>query len=219
MDNSFDSLARQYTLSSLSEDQVDKSPLVQLSLWISDAVGADCPEPTAMVLSTCGKDLRPSSRVVLLKGLDVNGITFYTNYDSRKGLQLLDNPQASLLYFWPDLERQVRVEGLTGKVTPEESDAYFKTRAEASRVSASISPQSREIPGREWLEERIKAHISGISGQGSGSGGIGNRPANWGGYILAPVFFEFWQGREDRLHDRIIYRLIAGRWKISRLAP
>lgn len=208
MENSFHSIRKQYERGKLRESQVDTDPLRQLGLWLSDAILAECPEPTAMILSTAGKDLKPSSRIVLMKGLDEHGITFFTNYESRKGQQLQDNPQASILFFWTELERQVRIEGTVGKVSEEESDAYFASRPEASKISAFISPQSREIPGREWLEE-----------QGSRLQEEGGRPAYWGGYRFCPDYFEFWQGREDRLHDRIIYRQIESGWKISRLAP
>lgn len=213
MGNPFHSIRKQYERGKLQESQVDTDPMSQLGLWLSDAILAECPEPTAMMLSTTGKDLKPSSRIVLMKGLDENGITFFTNYESRKGQQLQDNPQASMLFFWPDLERQVRIEGTVDKVSEEESDIYFASRPEASRISATISPQSQEIPGREWLEERQQVAI------GSRQSAAGSRPVSWGGYRLSPGYFEFWQGRGDRLHDRIIYRQIESGWKISRLAP
>jgi pyridoxamine 5'-phosphate oxidase len=196
-----------------------------------------------MILSTCGKDLRPSSRVVLMKGLDETGVVFFTHYDSRKGLQLKENPQASLLFFWPQLERQVRLEGSVYKTSEKESDDYFATRPEASRISASVSPQSREIPGREWLVERWREAV------GSGQARVGthtcvsagvsethvcvptgvpetqlcvsaiSRPKDWGGYRLVPDYLEFWQGREDRLHDRIAFKRMESGWRIFRLAP
>jgi pyridoxamine 5'-phosphate oxidase len=148
-----------------------------------------------------------------MKNLDENGITFFTNYESRKGQQLQDNPQASLLFFWSDIERQVRIEGMVGKVSKEESDAYFATRPEASRISATISPQSQEIQGREWLEERRQLAA------GSMKLAVISRPVGWGGYRLSPDYFEFWQGRGDRLHDRIAYRHADSDWRIFRLAP
>ena len=205
MEKPLHSIRKQYSRYVLHESQVDNDPLKQMQVWLSDAISAECPEPTAMVLSTAGEDNRPSSRVVLMKELDQSGVAFFTNYDSRKGLQLSENPYASVLFFWPEVERQVRIEGVVHKIPAGESDRYFASRPEASRISAIISPQSREIPNREWLEQQ---HALAM-----------NRPSNWGGYLLAPDYFEFWQGREDRLHDRIIYRKIGSDWKISRLAP
>ncbi|TSA38294.1 MAG: pyridoxamine 5'-phosphate oxidase [Porphyromonadaceae bacterium] len=228
MDKSFHSVRKQFVKSVLRESQVDKDPLLQLELWLTDAINSECPEPTAMVLSTAGIDLKPSSRVVLMKDLDVQGITFFTNYESRKGQQLRDNPHASLVFFWPRLERQVRIEGTVSKVTEEESDAYFASRPEASQISAIISPQSREIPSREWLEKRwqsavgskqsaVETHI--YVSVGSRQLAAGSRPSNWGGYRLVPDYFEFWQGRAERLHDRLIYQPDESGWRIFRLAP
>ncbi len=205
MEKPFHSIRQQYSKHALYESQVDHDPLKQMHVWLDDAISAECPEPTAMVLSTAGQDNRPSSRVVLMKELDEKGITFFTNYHSRKGLELSENPFASILFFWPAVERQVRIEGVVSKIPEGESDIYFATRPEASRISAIISPQSREIPNREWLEQQ--------------RGLTTNRPSNWGGYRLVPDYFEFWQGRENRLHDRIVYRKTGSDWKISRLAP
>jgi pyridoxamine 5'-phosphate oxidase len=225
MNKLYHSVRTQYKKGILLESQVNSDPLAQLRIWLTDAMQAEIPEPTAMALSTAGKDLRPSSRMVLLKDLDDKGITFFSNYESRKGNQLSDNPLASLLFFWPSLERQVRIEGSVTRVSPEESDIYFASRPEASRISASISPQSREIPNREWLEQKWSEALdnrqkSAASKHAAVGGGYGDaRPAYWGGYRLIPDYFEFWRGREDRLHDRIIYRSIDPGWKISRLAP
>jgi len=193
------------------ENEVNNDPIKQMQQWISDAINSGVPEPTAMVLSTVGDDLRPSSRVVLLKGLDDGGIRFFTNYESRKGQQMLKNPGVSLLFFWPDLERQVRVEGKVSKLSVEESDIYFDSRPEASRISAVISPQSRQIPNREWLDNR--AEMARLDKT------VLFRPPEWGGYIVMPEYFEFWQGRENRLHDRIVYLPDNSTWKISRLSP
>lgn len=210
MKKSFHSHRQQYAKGVLHESHLDSDPAVQLDRWLSDALDSDCPEPLAMILSTADTHSRPSSRVVLMKTLDERGIGFFSNYESRKGRQLLDNPQASLLFFWPELERQVRVEGSVMRVSENESDAYFDSRPEASRISAVLSPQSREIPDRKWLEDQRDLIVQ--------SARI-TRPPNWGGYRLIPDYFEFWQGREDRLHDRIAFRLTESGWEISRLAP
>ena len=230
MQNPFHSIRQQYTRGTLSEEQVDRDPVKQLELWIKEAMEAECPEPTAMILSTTGTDLRPSSRVVLMKGLDEHGITFFTNYDSRKGHQLASNPYASLLFFWPDLERQVRIEGTVERVSKMESDNYYDSRPEQSRISAAVSPQSQEISSRRWLEEEIKAQGSRLEAQvkaqgsrfkaqGKDEGVSIERPENWGGYRLILEYFEFWQGGADRLHDRIIYIRTGSEWRIARLAP
>ncbi len=225
MNNPFHSIRKQYTRGELLESQVDKDPLRQLDFWLADALGADCPEPTAMMLSTVGPDGRPSSRVVLMKGLDAEGIRFFTNYSSRKGRQLSSNPYASLLFFWPELERQVRIEGKVIKVSEEESDVYFDSRPAASRLSAAVSPQSEEITDRGELERLIKAEGRrqraeiGNKEEEIGEGVHIKRPEGWGGYLLVPDYFEFWQGRADRLHDRIIFKQVAGGWHIGRLAP
>jgi pyridoxamine 5'-phosphate oxidase len=211
MESPLHSIRKQYNKGKLLENEVDKDPLKQLEFWIADAINAGVPEPTAMVLSTVGDDLRPSSRVVLLKGLDEGGIRFFTNYESRKGQQMLKNPMVSVLFFWPDLERQIRVEGTVSKLSSEESDVYFNSRPEASRISAVVSPQSRQIPNREWLENR--ADIARLDKT------VLLRPSDWGGYIVIPEYFEFWQGREDRMHDRIVYLPDNATWEISRLSP
>ncbi|MFA6483816.1 MAG: pyridoxal 5'-phosphate synthase, partial [Bacteroidales bacterium] len=246
MENSFHSIRKQYIRGSLDESLVNPDPLVQLHEWVSEAIRAECPEPTAMVLSTSGKNLKPSSRVVLMKGLDQDGLTFFTNYESRKGQQLADNPQAALLFFWPDLERQVRVEGFVTRIPEAESDAYFASRPEASRISAVISPQSCEIPNRKWLEDKRQFAVGNRQETDVETDcnlsphavpqlpnvetdcnlplhalppSPAVRPSNWGGYRFTPDYFEFWLGRVDRLHDRIIYRRSENAWKIARLAP
>jgi pyridoxamine 5'-phosphate oxidase len=207
------SIRKQYLKGALLERQMDKDPVVQLGAWLSDAIHEQCPEPTAMALSTVGQDLRPSSRMVLMKHLDEAGITFFTHYDSRKGLQIGQNPHVSLLFFWPQLERQVRIEGMASKVSETESDEYFSSRPEASRISASISPQSQQISGRDWLEERWRVALKTWPTEGV------SRPLNWGGYRVFPDYFEFWQGRPERLHDRIAYQSQDTGWRIFRLAP
>lgn len=214
MERKLHSIRKEYGRGGLNENQMDPDPLVQLDDWLSDAFKSECPEPTAMVLSTAGKDMRISSRVVLMKDLNGQGITFFTNYESRKGRELLENAQASLLFFWPVPGRQVRIEGTVSKVSESDSDSYFHSRPLASRISAAVSPQSSEIPGRAWLEERWQsAQVTNTNDSHP------IRPVNWGGYLVVPDYFEFWQGRESRLHDRIIYRREADGWRISRLAP
>jgi pyridoxamine 5'-phosphate oxidase len=209
MKNPFQNIRKQYAKGILSEGLIDQDPMKQLVTWLTEAINAEVAEPTAMVLSTTGKDLRPSSRVVLLKGVDDDGLVFYSNYESRKGLQMLENPQASLLFFWPNLERQIRIEGSVVIVSASESDQYFDSRPESSRLSAIISPQSRQVPDRSWLENQKRTLPETPL----------TRPAFWGGYRLHPNYFEFWQGREDRLHDRLIHQKTQSGWAVSRLAP
>jgi pyridoxamine 5'-phosphate oxidase len=208
------SIRKDYTRDSLDERGVDADPIAQLGVWLEDAVIADVPEPNAMTLATATPDGHPSARIVLLRGLDRRGLTFYTNYDSRKGDELAANPHAALVFFWPTQERQIRVEGRVDRVPAPESDAYFRSRPAASRLGAWASNQSRVIPGRAPLEARYadleKAHPDGDV----------PRPPHWGGYLLAPTSIEFWQGRPSRLHDRLRYRLVDdGRWVIERLSP
>jgi pyridoxamine 5'-phosphate oxidase len=211
MNRDYRDIRKQYTKGTLDVIVIAADPLDQLDCWMAECVKAGCPEPTAMVLSTVDEELRPSSRVVLMKGIEKGGILFFTNYNSRKGLQLKRNPHASLLFFWPELERQVRVEGKVRKTLASESDAYFNARPLQSRISACISPQSQEIPSREWLLEKLDS-------VGSGEEQV-TRPRHWGGYRFIPEYFEFWQGREDRLHDRVYYRKSGGKWITGRLAP
>jgi pyridoxamine 5'-phosphate oxidase len=207
-------IRREYLRAALTEADVDPDPLRQFERWLSEAIRAELPEPTAMTLATADSDGRPSARIVLLKGASPAGFVFFTNYESRKGDELAVRPDASLLFHWVELERQVRVEGRVAKVAAEESDAYFASRPFLSRVGARASPQSRVIPDRAWLErefaaqERIAAKDASVP-----------RPAQWGGYRLAPTTMEFWQGRSSRLHDRIRYRREDAQWRVERLAP
>ena len=203
-------LRKDYALKTL--EQVDRDPLKQFGVWMVEAIHAQVPEPTAMTLSTIGEDGRPSGRIVLLKGVDPRGFVFYTNYESRKGHDLAAHPVASLTFLWKELERQVRIEGTVEKVSPEESDAYYRTRPIGSRIGAWASPQSAVLPSREWLEERWK-ELAAEHGEDP------PRPPHWGGYRVIPDHLEFWQGRTSRLHDRIVYRHEGSAWKISRLAP
>ena len=203
-------LRKDYALKTL--DHVDRDPLKQLGGCLVVAIHAQVPEPPAMTLSTVGEDGRPSGRIVLLKGVDPRGFVFYTNYESRKGQDLAAHPVASLTFLWKELERQVRIEGAVEKVTPEESDEYYRTRPIGSRIGAWASPQSAVLVSREWLEARWKE-------LGEEYGDDPPRPPHWGGYRVMPEYLEFWQGRTSRLHDRIVYRREGGAWKVSRLAP
>lgn len=206
-------LRRTYVLGSLSETDVAPDPMSQFKRWFDEAVTAKLPEPNAMTLATVGAAGQPSARIVLLKGIDDRGFTFFTNYESRKGLDLAANPRAALLFHWVQLERQVRVEGIVEKVADDESDAYFASRPLGSRVGAWASEQSREVPGRDVLEQRELEYRSKF-------GDNPPRPPHWGGYRLVPTAMEFWQGRPSRLHDRIAYRVQpGGAWQIVRLSP
>ncbi len=208
-------LRQDYQRTALSEADVDRDPTRQFERWLSEAVRAELPEPTAMTLATADDTGRPSARIVLLKAADSEGFVFYTNYESRKGAELAGRAAAALLFHWVELERQVRIEGRVGKVTAGESDAYFASRPLGSRLGAWASPQSRVIADRAWLEQAFAA-----AEQRFGSAGADPpRPPHWGGYRLRPDTIEFWQGRSSRLHDRIRYRRDLGDWRIERLAP
>lgn len=201
-----------YKLATLSEIDVDASPFHQFDRWMRQAIDARLPEPTAMTLATADRDGRPSARIVLLKAFDAAGAVFYTNFASRKGRELAIRPDAALLFYWAELERQVRIEGTVTKVESEEADAYYSSRPFGSRIGAWASPQSEPIASRQALEERVAAFRQRYEDAPV-------RPPHWGGYRLAPVEFEFWQGRSDRLHDRIRYRRQGEEWTIERLAP
>lgn len=206
-------LRLEYSREELSEEQVDRDPFVQFGRWMDEAIAAETPEPTAVCLSTASADGRPSSRMVLLKGYDHDGFVFYTNYNSRKGRELAENPYAALTFFWPELERQVRITGLTHKVTSEESDEYFKSRPYTSRLGAWASKQSETVESKMVvMAEAAKLAIRYPTGNVP-------RPPHWGGYRVAPDEFEFWQGRPSRLHDRIRYLKANDNWEISRLSP
>jgi pyridoxamine 5'-phosphate oxidase len=201
-----------YSKGQLDEKSVDKDPMVQFHLWFEQAIAADVPEPHAMTLATCGADGQPRARVVLLRGAGEYGLVFFTNYDSRKGLDLAENPRAGLCFFWQELERQVRIEGAVEKISEAESDEYFQNRPFDSQIGAWASPQSSVLPDRETLDVLVKRQYEIF-------GNTVQRPPHWGGYRLQPTAIEFWQGRPSRLHDRIRYRLEAGVWVIERLAP
>lgn len=206
-------IRREYSREKLSEKNVDPDPIVQFGQWMNEAIAAEVPEPTAMCLSTADSAGRPSSRMVLLKGFDAKGFVFFTNYNSHKGRELAENPYAALNFFWPELERQVRISGTVDKVSPEESDEYFKTRPFTSRVGAWASDQSEVIDSRMVVAARAaKLMVRYASGNVP-------RPPHWGGYRVVPDEIEFWQGRESRLHDRILYKLVDNSWQTARLAP
>jgi pyridoxamine 5'-phosphate oxidase len=205
---------KEHSRSCLSEDDLDPDPIRQFALWFDEANQSGIPESNAMTLATAAPDGRPSARIVLLRGADERGFTFFTNYESRKARELDANPFAALVFFWHDLERQVRIEGRVEHVSGDESDRYFHSRPPGARIGAWASPQSQVIAGREdleaWFLESENRHADGVI----------PRPANWGGYRLIPDSIEFWQGRPNRLHDRLRYRLGPGReWRIERLAP
>jgi pyridoxamine 5'-phosphate oxidase len=205
-------LRRDYELKTLDESHVDRDPLKQFGVWMVEAIHAQVPEPTAMTLATSDAKGRPSARIVLLKGVDPRGFVFFTNYKSRKGRDLEQNPQAALTFLWKELERQVRIEGRVEKVTAEESSAYYDTRPIGARIGAWASPQSDVIESRQWLETRW----SELSAQ---YGDAPKCPPHWGGYRVLPDHMEFWQGRRSRLHDRMSYAREGNAWKLSRLAP
>jgi len=206
-------LRREYTRRALDEAEVDLNPFVQFARWFGEAVRADVAEPNAMVLATASAEAKPSARVVLLKGFDDRGFVFFTNYEGRKSVELGENPNAALLFFWEELERQVRIEGVTEKTPKQESEEYFKTRPAESRLSAWASRQSSVIAGRGVLEQRMADLNARYADQNI------PLPPNWGGFRVQPFLFEFWQGRESRLHDRIRYSLRGGVWEIERLSP
>lgn len=207
-------IRKDYQQQALSETDVAQQPFDQFQRWWDDAIASRIEEPNAMTLATASADGVPAARIVLLKGFDVKGFTFFTNYESFKGMQLAENPRACLVFFWKELERQVRITGLVEKVPAAESDAYFNSRPQGSRLGAWASPQSHVIPGRDWLEKNEKRFEKEFDGKTI------QRPAHWGGYQVKPIGIEFWQGRPSRLHDRIQYSLQEdGQWKIERLAP
>jgi pyridoxamine 5'-phosphate oxidase len=206
-------LRKNYSLGSLDEADVDRNPIRQFKTWFAQALDAQLPEPNTMTLATVDSRGRPSARIVLIKGVDERGFTFFTNYDSRKGRELAENPHAALLFYWIELERQVRIEGVVAKTGADESDAYFASRPVDSRIGAWASEQSQVIESRAVLEAREREFSERFGAEPP-------RPPNWGGYRLVPDAIEFWQGRPSRLHDRLRYtRTANGDWQIARLSP
>jgi pyridoxamine 5'-phosphate oxidase len=207
-------LRKTYNANGLNESDVDPDPFVQFGRWLQQAVEANLVEPNAMTLATASKDGLPSARLILLKSFDGNGFVFYTNYESQKGRELAENPNAALVFYWAELERQVRIAGTVSKVSREESEAYFNSRPAGSRLGAWASGQSQVITSRKMLEERLKELAAEYQDREVPT------PPFWGGYRLSPQAFEFWQGRPDRLHDRLRYtRQPESGWAIERLSP
>ena len=206
-------LRREYARARLDEGNVSPSPITEFARWFEEAVKAEVQEPNAMVLATASPDGAPSGRVVLLKGFDEQGFVFFTDYRSQKGTELEQNPRAALVFYWPELERQVRVTGTTGRVGRDESEAYYRTRPRGSRISAWVSHQSQVIASRKILEERVPELELMYPGDDV------PLPPYWGGVRVMPERMEFWQGRTSRLHDRIRYMKTGTGWRIERLSP
>ncbi|MDQ3864691.1 MAG: pyridoxamine 5'-phosphate oxidase [Actinomycetota bacterium] len=207
------SLRKEYTSAGLHEADVDHDPIIQFHAWFENAVDAGLHEPNAMILATATRDGRPSARTVLLKGYDERGFVFYTNYEGRKAGELETNPACAVVFYWGELERQVRIEGRASRLSGEESDAYFASRPRGSRLGAWASQQSRPAKDRSVLEQRLRALEKEYEGREI------PRPPFWGGYRVEPEAIEFWQGRENRLHDRLIYLRNERGWKTQRLQP
>jgi pyridoxamine 5'-phosphate oxidase len=207
-------IRKDYKMQSLSEADVAATPKEQFDKWWDDAVKSDILEVNAMTLATVDKEGVPAARIVLLKGYDERGFVFFTNYNSAKGNELADNANACLVFFWKELERQVRITGVTEKISSEESIAYFNSRPDGSKIGAWASPQSLAVAGKAWLKETFDYYLERFK-----HGEI-PKPPHWGGYRIKPVKAEFWQGRPSRMHDRILYtKQTDGSWKIERLAP
>lgn len=214
LDNDLAGIRKDYRLQSLLEKDVDANAMKQFETWWHQAIESKIEEPNAMTLATSSIEGQPSARIVLLKGIETGGFVFFTNYHSKKGQQIAANPKVSLVFFWKELERQVRIEGSIKKVDAGESDTYFSSRPHQSQIGAWSSPQSEPISSREILEKNVEAYTSKFQSQDI------PRPENWGGYIVTPGLIEFWQGRPGRLHDRLQYTLSETKsWTIERLAP
>lgn len=202
-----------YVPGTLDEQDAAPNPFVMFQQWLDLAISENLPEPNAMLVATAALDAKPSARMVLLRGIDERGFVFFTNYASRKGKELKENPFAALVFFWQPLHRQIRIEGRVERVSAQESDAYFASRPRGSQLASAASPQSQVIPNRATLETRVQELDARFPNNVL-------RPAQWGGYRVVPDIFEFWQGRENRMHDRLRYtRGVNNSWKIERLAP
>jgi len=210
--NDLSRIRNEYLRGELDMEHVLPDPVGQFALWMDQALASEIDEPTAMTLATVNADGKPSARMVLLKGFDDKGFVFFTNYESRKGQEILKNHRVALVFYWKELERQVRIEGFVLKTSGKESDDYFHSRPPESQVSAIISPQSAIIPDRRYLENSKMEYLEKHTGEHI-------RPAFWGGYQVIPEMIEFWQGRPNRLHDRLLYSRKGGEWVIERLAP
>jgi pyridoxamine 5'-phosphate oxidase len=210
--NDLSKIRNEYLHVELDTEHVLPDPFQQFGVWMDQAHLAEVDEPTAMTLATVSPEGIPSARMVLLKGFDENGFVFFTNYESRKGQEISKNHRVALVFYWKELERQVRIEGFVVKTSGKESDDYFHSRPAGSQVSSIISPQSAVIPNRQHLIDLQNEYLQHHSGEHF-------RPVNWGGYLVIPEMIEFWQGRESRLHDRIRYTKKGGEWLIERLAP
>jgi pyridoxamine 5'-phosphate oxidase len=205
-------MRKNYQHAELLESNAAQHPLQQFTTWLNQAISAEIPEPNAMTLATVSSNLRPSTRIVLIKGYNEHGIVWFTNYDSRKGLELAGNPFAALQFHWVELERVVRIEGRVEKISEADSDTYYHSRPVESRIGAWASPQSQTIASREWLQQELKNYADKFQQEPP-------RPPHWGGYRLVPDSWEFWQGGGARLHDRLHYSLNNGQWQVQRLAP
>jgi pyridoxamine 5'-phosphate oxidase len=207
-------IRKDYSKSTLDIDTISKNPVSQFEKWFKEALDSGMPEPNALTLSTVSEDGRPSGRIVLLKGIEKGKFVFYSNYQSQKGKELDKNPACSLTFFWAELERQVRIEGIASRTDAASSESYFQSRPRESQIGAWASPQSAIISNREILEERVKKVQEKFEGQEKLP-----KPNQWGGFEVEPLKIEFWQGRPNRLHDRIVFTKVDDVWQIHRLAP
>lgn len=215
MAKSVSSMRMSYEFDQLGDREVDGDPMTQFANWFAEVLDTDIAEANALMLSTVSEANHPSSRVVLMKQYDAHGFVFFTNYESQKGREIASNPNVSALFYWPTLQRQVRICGIARKIDAEQSDAYFHSRPVGSQIGSTVSPQSRQVPDRAWLEARFAEAEAALEGVETLS-----RPDHWGGFRIEPVSIEFWQGRPNRLHDRIRYDLQPdGTWGVQRLAP
>lgn len=206
-------LRKEYLLKEFDEGHLLADPYTQFRLWFKEAIESEVNEPNAMMLATASPNGQPHARIVLLKGFDHEGLVFFTNYQSDKGEQIKENNQVALTFFWPELERQVRIEGTAKQIHPEKSDEYFYSRPIGSQIGAHVSPQSKVIVNRKFLEDRVREFEKLFSEQPL------LRPEHWGGYVVNPHLFEFWQGRSSRLHDRFLFTCKGSIWQIERIAP